>query len=109
MPFQIKQSDTAPKLNFQLLSADGVTPQNLTGATVKFSMKPSNNNSAAINKATCTITDAPNGIGYYPWIAADTAAAGSFDGEFEVTFADGSVMTFPNDSNIAITITPQIA
>lgn len=46
----------------------------------------------------------------YDWIAGDTDTAGTFEAEFEVTYSDSTIETFPNDgTNIAIKITPEIA
>jgi uncharacterized protein YfaS (alpha-2-macroglobulin family) len=44
-----------------------------------------------------TIHDAPNGVVRYSWGTDDTDEAGRYRAEFEVTYADGSVETFPND------------
>jgi hypothetical protein len=105
---QLKQGDTAPLLTATLVGTDGVTPQPLTGATVTFSMKVTNTSTLIVTRGVCTLVDAPNGKVKYAWLAADTATAGTFDGEFEVTFADLTIMRFPNDSNFTITITPKV-
>ena len=101
--FFIKQNDTSPGLEYTLLPLTDVT-----GATIVFSMK----NSAGtiiVNRQPVTIVTAATGVVRYPWIAADTATAGNFEGEFEVTFAGGGIETFPNTSNILIRITDDIA
>ena len=44
----------------------------------------------------------------YIWDAADTATVGSYQAEFEVTFAGGAVETFPNNGYIRVEITDDI-
>ena len=101
--FFIKQNDTSPGLEVTLLPTTDVT-----GATIVFSMKNAAG-TVVVNRQAVTIVTALTGIIRYPWIGADTATAGEFEGEFEVTFADSSIETFPNTSNLMITITDDIA
>ena len=98
--FYIKQGDTKPSLSAQLLS-DG-SAVDLTGATVKFHM-------GTIIDATATIVDAATGNVRYDWVTADTETAGLFRAEFEVTFSDGTVETFPNDGYLLINIIEEVA
>jgi len=44
----------------------------------------------------------------YNWIAADTDTIGSYQAEFEVTYADASIETFPNDGYIRVEIIDDI-
>lgn len=105
--FLIKAGDTLPALVAVLADASS-NPVVLTGSSVKFHMRSRTSGTVVVN-ATATITDATNGQVTYTWTAPDTATAGAYDGEFEVTFPSGKVETFPNDSNISIQITDQIA
>ena len=98
--FYIKQNDTKPSLAAQLLS-DG-SAVDLTGATVKFHMGSSVD-------AAATIVDAATGNVRYDWSAADTTTSGTFNAEFEVTFSDGTIETFPNDEHLHIVITEEVA
>lgn len=107
MTFYIKQNDTSPSLQATLLDGDG-TAVDLTGATVTFHLRPEAGGSAVVD-ASATVVTAASGIVRYDWIAADTATAGAFHGEFEVTYSDSSVGTFPNDDYIAVEITDDIA
>lgn len=100
--FWTKKGDTSPPISGYLQSADGSRP-NLTGATVLAKAKNMADNSQLIN-ATCTITDAVNAGISYAWATADTAAAAEARLEFEVTFADDSVETFPKPGFIALHI-----
>ena len=98
--FHIKQNDTKPSLSVQLLS-DG-SAVDLTGAMVKFHM-------GTIIDAAATIVNAATGNVKYNWAVGDTATAGKFNAEFEVTFSDGTVETFPNDGYLLINIMEELA
>jgi hypothetical protein len=101
MKFDIKRGDTSPALSRVLRDGNGAAI-NLVGATVVFSMwlrgAP-----ATINKAAATVGPA-NGQVVYAWQVGDTAQAGAYFGEFKVTYADGTIETFPNDSNMVILV-----
>ena len=45
-----------------------------------------------------------SGIVQYPWVGADTNTAGTYYGEVEVTYADNTVETFPNNGYFTIII-----
>jgi hypothetical protein len=104
--FFIKVGDTAPPLECELTDADG-DPVNLTGAVVRFHMAP-RGAIAVINRLADIITPLA-GLVRYSWQVGDTALAGFFIGEFEVTFATGAKETFPNDGDIVIRIGSAIA
>jgi hypothetical protein len=55
-----------------------------------------------------TVIDSPAGIVTYDWQTGDTDVSGVYYAEFEVTYGDGSVETFPNSGNISIKITPEL-
>jgi hypothetical protein len=59
--------------------------------------------------ADAVIVTADQGLVRYDWDAADTNAIGSFQAEFEVTYADTTVETFPNDGYIRVEIISDIA
>ena len=54
--------------------------------------------------AAATIVTAAAGLVRYSWNSGDTDTAGSYQAEFEMTYGDGSIETFPNSSNIQIDI-----
>lgn len=106
MTFYIKQNDTAPALDAILARQNGEAV-NLTGASVKFMMRlgvasPKVNTSA-------TIVNAASGLVRYSFTAANTDTAGVYDAEFEVTYADATVETFPNDGYFKVTVVDDIA
>lgn len=106
--FHIRQGDTKPDLVRTLLDEDGVAV-NLTGATaVRFNLKAPDG-SVKIDNAAAAITNAAAGIVTYEWAAVDTDTAGSFTGEFEVTWGGGGIQSFPNPDYIEVVITQEVA
>lgn len=105
MAFTIKQNDTSPALQATLQDYAG-TAINLVGATVRFHMKGLDG--SVVVDAPMTVVSGVNGIVRYNWQAADTDTAGTYSAEFEVTYLDLSIETFPNTDNIAIVITPEL-
>jgi len=98
--FQMKQNDTRPSLYVNLAQDGSVV--DLTGAAVKFHM-------GTVIDTAAVITDATRGSVRYDWLAADTATAGSYRAEFQVTFSDGGIETFPNDGHLIINIYSELA
>jgi hypothetical protein len=107
MTFHIKQNDTSPKIRATLKDGSG-TVINLTDATVRFHMKSLNDGTVSIDASATVVSPATSGVVEYEWQSGDTSTAGSYQAEFEVTYGDLSVETFPNDSNISISIRPEL-
>ena len=107
MAFFIKQNDTSPALQVTLKDANG-SAIDLSASTVRFHMREIGATTAKVD-ASATVSDADNGVVYYAWSAADTDTMGSFEAEFEVTFAGGEVESFPNNRFIQVEITDDIA
>lgn len=105
MAFTIKQNDTSPALQATLKDYSEAAVS-LVGATVRFHMKDLSG--SIVIDAAMTVTNASGGVVRYNWQAADTDTAGTYSAEFEVTYSDLSVETFPNTDNIAIVITPEL-
>jgi len=99
--FYLKRNDTSPAIQVVLRDSSG-TAISLAGATVKFLMY--DRYGTEVVNASATVEDAAGGVVQYDWIAADTAAAGFYKAEFEVTYADATVETFPNYEYINIHI-----
>lgn len=97
--FYIKQNDTSPALVYTLPKKI-----NLTGATAVFNMKPITVPEATpIERAPATISS-DNKLGF-EFEASHTALPGVYRGEFEITYADASVETYPNTGFITIKVT----
>jgi len=107
MTFYVKQNDTSPAMLATLQDANG-TAISLVGATVRFHMRQIGRSDVVVDAPAIIVTPL-EGLVRYDWIAADTNIIGSYQAEFEVTYADASVETFPNDSYIAVEIIDDIA
>lgn len=107
MDWTMRQNDRLPSIAGTLKGADGAATD-LTGATVKFQMNAANGGANKVN-ATATIVDAATGQVRYDWAAGDTDTAGSFEATWQVTFASGKPLTFPNGTNYSITIVADLA
>lgn len=105
-PFYIKKGDTSPSLLVSLTPSD----VDITGATVVFNLRARGSAATKVDRAAAVIVS-PSGPAQlrYDWLAGDTDTAGDYEAEFEVTRGDGSIETFPNDGNIEIRITGDIA
>ena len=101
--FNIKQNDTSPGLEY---TVSPVTV--MTGATAVFNMRV-RGGSVIVNRQAVTIVNETVGVLRYPFKASETAVTGDFIGEFEVTYSDGTIETFPNSTYIDITILGDIA
>lgn len=92
----MKRNDTVP-LTATLRVAGA--PIDLEGATVRFHMRDSAGTLVVDSAATVIQngdgSDGTKGRVKYEWVASDTATAGVFSLEWEVTFSDSTVRTFP--------------
>jgi hypothetical protein len=105
--FYIKQNDTGPSIQATLKDADGVAVS-LAGATVSFKMRKQGSATPKVNAA-ATIVNSTAGIVKYNWIAADTNTVGTYQAEFQVTYSDLSVETFPNATYLKVKVIDDIA
>lgn len=107
MTFYVKQNDTAPSIRATLKDSDN-TVINLTGATVRFHMRTIGGTTAKVDSAATVVSPATSGVVQYDWVAADTDTVGTYQAEFEVTYSDGTIETFPNNGYIVVEITDDI-
>lgn len=106
MTFNVKQNDTSPAMLATLQDAAGAAVS-IVGASVRFHMRPIGSSQIKVDAAAVIVT-ALDGIVRYDWQASDTAVVGSYQAEFEVTYADASIETFPNDGYIQVEIIDDI-
>ena len=106
--FFIKQNDTRPSLRCTLLDADEL-PVDLTAATVEFHMRVYPAGTTKIAAGTVAVIDTAQGDVEYKWSASDTDTAETYEAEFECTFSDGTIQSFPNDKHAFVYITDDIA
>jgi hypothetical protein len=116
MTFTIKRGDTSPAIRSRLVPADKTQGNGIVGyQKVRFFMRdPTDYEIVAEGLAeksandTIAVLDAANGDVSYQWQAGDTDEPGMFEAEWEVTFGDGTIETFPNDGYIDIHIMSDI-
>ena len=102
--FRIKQGDLRPYLKVQLvtLTEDGEVegPQDLTGATIVFSMRDKTTKEVIIEtESSCRfLGDPTEGWVQYEMEPGDTDVIGSYLGEFEATYS-GEPLPFPMGSS----------
>ncbi len=110
--FTIKRGDTGVALQVtcypvekDLVVVGTTLPQDITGSTVTFTMLKGS--SVVLDHKPANIVNSVQGIVKYVWGATDTATAGARRGYFQVTFGDGTKVSFPNDDQpISIQIDP---
>jgi hypothetical protein len=109
--FNIKQNDTSPFKRVILTGADEANnPLNLTGASVKYIMRPQAAGSTVKVNAAAVIISATTPVTVeYRWVAADTDTIGWFIDEWQVTFAGGAVETFPNTRHGSVLVHDDLA
>lgn len=97
--FYIKRGDTSPKLVYTLEKV-----ASLVGATAVFNMRPVTARGAdRIERAAATIEDTGGVLGF-AFTEPQTAVAGVYHGEFEVTYGDSTIETFPNTGYITVKV-----
>jgi len=90
--FYIKQGDTAPDIAYTL-----TPPTDLTGATIVFNLRLKGSTDLLLDRVPAEIVGAPTqGVVKYSWVTGDTDEIGDYDAEFEVTYPDGTIATYPN-------------
>lgn len=100
-PVLIKQNDTRPKIRAQAKQGPGgATTVDLTGASVVFNMRLAADPFTVVaSRVGASLVTPSTGIMEFTPTTAQTATNGLYQAEFEVTFADGGVLTFPSGAN----------
>ena len=101
----MKRGDLLP-IAFSTLS-DSTGAVDLTGASVQFIMR-ARDGTMKVNAA-ATIDDAAAGLVSYVWTLGDTDTPGVYPQEWEVTFPDGKIATFPNAGYNYVTVARDLA
>lgn len=92
MSLTFVQGDTAPAITATIVKDIDGSAVNLTGATVKFQMRRSDDRRFTVN-AVATMVDAPTGKVSYSWGPNDLGTVGSFLVQWEVTYPDTRIQT----------------
>lgn len=100
--FTIKQNDTSPALQCTLQDDQGIAID-ISGSSARFHLVNYETGVVKIDSAG-SIVSAVDGQVKYEWITGDTDTVGIYQAEWEVTYSDGSIETFPNNQNIIINI-----
>jgi hypothetical protein len=100
MPIEVlhlTQYDLQPVYSVTVVDSSG-SVIDITGATIRTTMRLENSTTLAINRSTAgiTLTDATAGQFEYQWQAGETDTPGSYDIEFEITPSAGGKFTLPN-------------
>lgn len=103
--FKITQNDTYPALS-GTCSDDGGSVPPLSGASVRFHMKKPGASGLKVDDE-ASILDETTGELAYQWKSGDTDESGKFRAEFEVTYSDGNVETFPSEP-LEVYIRPEL-
>lgn len=113
--FLIRAGDTVSVIQ-QTLEDENGAPVDLTGAQVRFRLAPITGSGTSVLDAAATVVQTgspPNftnkGVVKYTWVAGNTAVAGLYLAEWEVTFSGGGVGTYPNGGYVLIRMTEQLA
>lgn len=101
----IKQHDTAPTMTVALSDQNG--PIDLSAASSVL-MLMTGQGGIATAVATMHIASAQGGFCAYGWQSKDVQTADTFNTEFEIHWADGTLETVPNSGYNAIQITPDL-
>jgi hypothetical protein len=99
MAIIIKQNDTRDALKATLSNENGAV--DLTGCSVRFIM--AKRKRIKVDRPP-VIEDAINGIVWFVFEQGDTDEANTFQAEFEVTFPDNRIETYPNNDYLTIEI-----
>ena len=96
--FNIRVNDTLPSIKVQVKhgTVGSMAALDLTGYTATFDLI-NDAGTKVVDGAAATITDPTNGKVQYDWASGDTATAGTYNAQFNLTrTADSKVMTVPN-------------
>ena len=107
MPFYIKQNDTSPSLGATLRDGSN-SVIDLTDASVKFHMRPVGGSTTTVDRAAVVLSPT-DGTVRYEWLDGDTATSGNYQAEFQITYVNGTIETFPNNGYIIVQVLPELA
>lgn len=104
--FYLKRGDTSPSFRYDLIPAT----VDLTGSVVVFNMRHRDTQVVKISRAAAVVVVATvNPAVGYNWQPANTDTGDFYEAEYEVTYADGTIETFPNNGTLQVFIDGDIA
>ena len=107
--FEIKRNDTKPYLATTLQDSTGSAIDLTNTSSISFNLATNDNAFTSVLSGACTITGSTAGQVEYRWESGtstgiDTNRSGLYLGEFEVTYADSSILTLPSDHSLVVKI-----
>ena len=105
--FYIKQNDTAPSIEAVLTDSTGRAKSLILASQIKFNMS-TEEGSSLVNLGTASIINATKCIVSYPWQTGYTSNTVIHNAEFQVTYTNGQIDTFPNSGYIKIIIREEL-
>jgi len=106
--FYIKQNDTAPALEAVLTDSTGRAKSLIEASQIRFNMS-TDEGVNVINLGTGAIVNATKGIVSYTWQTGNTSNTGIHNAEFQVTYNNGQIESFPNSGYIKVIIKEELA
>ena len=92
-PFTFTSGNTKPYFSIKVVNDLTNAAVDLSGATVALYFREANARTAKVSGASCTVTDAPNGLVEYRWASTDLDVPGIYQADFRVTHSDGKIQS----------------
>jgi hypothetical protein len=105
--YVLRRNDAGVTIARTLTDEDG-DAISIAGATVRFRMAPIAGGATVVDEAATIVGDGTGGQVTYTFAAADSATAGRYLAEWQVTFSGGAIQTFPNGGYEDVLVTPDI-
>lgn len=106
--FYIKQNDTAPSIEVVLTDSNGKARSMANASQVRFNMSTEGGTNV-ITGGIGSIVNASKGIVAYEWNTGDTENPGVHNAEFQITYVNGQIETFPNNGYIKVIVREELA
>lgn len=102
--FELTVGDDKVPMDFAITDFYGA-PVDLTGATIRWKWGPKNGGVPAVTSAADVTGTTPGTKARYVWLAADTVAAGNFEGQYLITLAGATeAFAWPRGRSLQIQI-----
>jgi hypothetical protein len=107
--FSIKRGDTSPALELQLLDGEAPVQGLATAAEARLLLRASGALTPLVS-APMTVQNQTLKQGWVSraWQTGETDAGGSYRGEVQVTWGDGSKTTFPASGYFTVVVVPDL-
>lgn len=107
--FYLKQGDMTPALRTTLTDKETGLPLDLTAATAaRIRVRKADATALLFDRVASIVAPPTSGKLEYAWQAGDTAIAGDYYVEWEVSYGLGNVKTYPSADYNLITVVPKL-